>query len=110
GDGAVAIVALVLVADGPGRAESRAAERRSLESQGAGQPPLADGAERQARGREPEDLGRQVLVAAEKPPHAAIVVARLVLLAGEEAANREVLDGIADGVGVGHGGELEVEE
>ena len=109
-DHAIAVVALGPVADGAGRAEPEADEGRALQRQRARQPPLGDGAERQVRRRHAEDLRRQVLVAAEEPPEPAVVVAQLVAVADEQAADRDVLDGVGGRARVGHRGELEEEE
>ena len=56
-----------------------------------------------------KDLRREVVVAAEEAPHAAVVVAALVALAHQQPAHGRVLDRVAHRVRVGHGGELEVE-
>src|SRR5207253_8965486 len=107
---AIPVVTFVRVADGAGSAEADAQERRALEGDRGRQPPLSDGAERGVRGRHAEDPWREVLVAAEDPPHPPEIVAQLVLRAGEEPADREVLDGVDRAAHVGHRRELKEEE
>src|SRR6266852_1225615 len=106
----VSVVTFRAVTDGAGGAEANAEEGRALEGDRGRQPPLADGAERDIRGRDAEDPRRQVLVAAEEPPHPPEIVAQLVFRTGEETANREVLDGVDRAACVGHRRELEEEE
>src|SRR5438552_435402 len=110
GNDTVSEVALRVASRGAGRTEADAEQRRALQRHRPRQPPLANRPEREVGRRDVEDLWREVFVAAEQSPHAAIVVADGVLVADEQTADREVFDRVGSGPRVRHGGELEQKE
>src|SRR5207249_1052190 len=69
-----------------------AEESRALQRDRPGEPPFGRGAERERGARHPEYLRRNVVVAAVEPPHAAIVLACLIVLADQEAPAQDALE------------------
>src|SRR3569623_1446322 len=72
-----------------------AEQRRALQRHPARQPPLRGGAERGRRGGDAEDLRRGVVVCAVQAPYAAVIVARAVWGAVQQAAAEHAFEAVA---------------
>src|SRR3569623_335719 len=72
-----------------------AEQRRALQRHPARQPPLRGGAERGRRGGDAEDLRRGVVVCAVQAPYAAVIVARAVRGAVQQAEGKYAFEAVA---------------